>query len=83
MPDHRIAGDSSEQDRDGTVLEMLLCGPSWPWSVDEIARELQNPTAAADAVRRLTEAGLVHRLDQFVFPTRACRRAEELQVGTV
>jgi len=54
---------------------------SWPWSVDEIVRELQDRIGAHDSVRRLSEAGLVHRLGEFVFPTRTARRADQLGVG--
>jgi hypothetical protein len=83
MPDQRIedAPPVSEDRQDNSVLNMLLTSP-WPWSVGEVARETQNVVRATDSIRRLTEAGLVHRLDMFVFPTRAARRAEELHVGT-
>jgi predicted transcriptional regulator len=73
--------DVSERDRDLNVLNLMLCDSSWPWSVDEIARELQTRIGAYDSVSRLAEAGLVHRLGEFVFPTRAARRADELGIG--
>lgn len=73
----------SEDQCDRTVLALLLCGSAYPWTVEEIARELQAPLDAADAVRRLTEVGLVHRFESFVFPTRTARRADELEVGTI
>lgn len=60
----------------------MLDDSPWPWSLDEIARELRNPIEAHDAVTRLADAGLLHRLEGgFVFPTRAARRADELSVG--
>jgi hypothetical protein len=60
---------------------MLVDSP-WPWSLDEIARELPGEIDAYDAVSRLADAGLLHRLDGgFVFPTRAARRAGELGLG--
>lgn len=65
------------------MLDFMLCGSDHPWSVAAIARELGNEPDAHDAVARLTGSGLVHRLDDFVFPTRTARRAEELQIGTV
>lgn len=65
------------------VILLLLCESSFPWSVEEIGRELQDRMRAVDGVRRLTEAGLVHRLGDFVFPTRTARRADELEVGTI
>ena len=73
----------SEAQQDNSVLMVLMCGPSWPWTVDEIARELQAPIDTVDAVCRLHAAGLVHRFGEFVIPTHAARRADELKVGTV
>src|SRR3981081_772243 len=70
----------SEEQRDNSVLNLLFCNAPWPWSVAEIAREFQDHDGAVDAVARLTEAGLVHRLGEFVFPTRTARRANELGV---
>jgi hypothetical protein len=55
----------------------------WPWSVEEIGRELRSQIEAVDAVARLTDAGLVHRHGDFVFPTRTARRAAEIEIGTV
>jgi hypothetical protein len=72
----------SEDQRDNTILNIMLCGPSYPWTVEELVREVQD-SEAADAVARLTEAGLVHRFGEFVFPTRTARRADELQVGAI
>jgi HD-like signal output (HDOD) protein len=74
---------ASEEQRDSSVLNLLFCNASWPWSVAEIARELQDQDGTVDAVARLTEAGLVHRLGEFVFPTRTARRANELDVGSM
>jgi hypothetical protein len=85
MPDQRIEDAApedlvSESDRDRNVLNLML-DDSWPWSVDEIARELQTRIGADDSVCRLSEAGLVHRLGKFVFPTRTARRADQLGIG--
>jgi len=71
----------SEEQRDNGVLTIMLCGRSWPWSVEELEREIHNRGEAVDAVARLAGAGLVHRLGEFVFPTRAARRADELGIG--
>jgi hypothetical protein len=73
----------SEEQIDNTVLGFMLVGASWPWSVQEIARELGDETVAIDAIIRLQRTGLVHRSGEFVFPTRTARRADELQIGTV
>jgi hypothetical protein len=72
----------SEEQRDNTILNIMLCGSSYPWKVDELVRELQDEDAV-DAVARLTEAGLVHRFGEFVFPTRTARRADEIKVGAI
>jgi hypothetical protein len=85
MPDQRIEDAASDvavddRDRDRNVLNLTL-DDSWPWSIDEIVRELQDRIGAHDSVSRLSEAGLVHRLGEFVFPTRAARRADQLRVG--
>jgi hypothetical protein len=86
MPDQRIEDAApedlvSETDRDRNVLNLMLADSPWPWTVDEIARELQNRLDAEDAVWRLTGAGLVHRFGEFVFPTRTARRADQLGIG--
>jgi len=88
MPDKRIPDVDpqdcfTEEQIDNAVLGYLLYGPSWPWSIDELGRELGHESNAIDAVRRLTRTGLVHRVDEFVFPTRTARRAYELRIGTV
>lgn len=89
MPDQRTPDqplrDRCEVERqiDNNILAlMFLDSHSWPWSVDEIARELDNHNEAADAIRRLTDHGLAHRLGDFIFPTRAARRAAEIEIGT-
>jgi len=66
---------------DKTVLELLLNSQQWPWSVEEVGRELGDRVDAEDAVGRLRGAGLVHRLDGFVFPTRAAIHAVELDLA--
>lgn len=83
IPDEEMQDGFTEEQIDNTVLSFMLCGESWPWTVDEIARELGREGNATDAVSRLTRTGLVHRAGEFVFPTRTARRANELQIGTV
>lgn len=43
---HQRIGDEDPTDAenraDNTVLDFMLVGSSWPWSVDEIVRELGN-----------------------------------------
>jgi hypothetical protein len=88
MHDQRMPGDRSrasrtDEDLDNVVLGLALDDPPWLWSVEEIARELGDEVDTHDAVARLAAAGLLHRLGEFVFPTRAARRADEIHVGTV
>lgn len=88
MPDQSTPRESlhhpreAERHTDNTILSLLLSGPSWPWSVEEIGRELADHDAARNAVCRLAEHGLVHRLGDFVWPTRTARRAAELEIST-
>jgi hypothetical protein len=86
MQNQRIEDEAPagrEERTDNIVLDFMLVGPSWPWSVEEIARELGDKFDAENAVARLIGTGLAHRLGEFIFPTRAARRASELQIGTV
>jgi hypothetical protein len=49
------------------------------WSDDEVAREAGgDPLEAEDALTRLHAAGLVHRLEGFVFATRPAVKFERL-----
>lgn len=50
--------------------------------LEQLGHELGNETQAIDAVDRLVGARLVHRLAEFAFPTRAGRRAAEIEAGT-
>ncbi|HMH48474.1 MAG TPA: hypothetical protein VK538_12270 [Solirubrobacteraceae bacterium] len=81
-----IPADETPGDRiDGsekTVLLVLFHDPV-PWTVEELGRELGDPGDPVDAVARLAGAGLVHRLGDFVFPTRAARRSDELYDGAL
>lgn len=75
-PCERVAAD------DNLVLSVVLSEP-FPWTVAELGRELDEEAKYIDdCVAHLVAAGLLHRLGEFVFPTRAARRAVELQVGT-
>lgn len=57
---------------DGEIMRMLLADDGQrPWTAAEIARETGDEIAVADSLNRLYGGGLIHRLDGFVFPTRA------------
>jgi hypothetical protein len=83
IPDQHPQGRFSEEEIDRTVLGFMLYGQTWPWTVDEIARELGDDGNAEDAIRRLTRTGLLHHFGAVVFPTRTARRATQLHLGTV
>jgi hypothetical protein len=72
---------TAEKDVDRTVLELLLHSQQWPWSIEEVGRELGDLPDAEDALSRLSRVGLVHRHDRFVFPSRAAIRAVELDLA--
>jgi predicted transcriptional regulator len=71
----------AEKDIDKAVLELLLHSQQWPWSVEEVGREIGDRLGAEDALSRLARAGLAHRHDEFVFPSRAAIRAVELDIA--
>lgn len=57
------------------VLALLLDHDSrGPFSLEELAREVGCELAAADAVVALHAAGLVHRVQGLVWPSRAACR---------
>ena len=66
---------------DNLVLAVMLAEP-FPCTLHELVLELEDQNYVVDAVARLVASGLAHRVRDFVFPTRAARRAAELQVGT-
>jgi hypothetical protein len=72
--------DTPAQQADGVhgIVLLLLFDDRMPWTVDELGRELNSRVEAADAVASLAGAGLVHRLGDFVIPTRAARRSDEI-----
>lgn len=72
----------SERRGDKAVLANLFQDP-FPWTVEEIGRELQDQDDAVDSVARLAADGLVHRFGEFVFPTRAARRSDDLHEGAL
>lgn len=67
-----------EERIDTAVLGLLLGDHARPWSDDELAREVGDATAAADARSRLYGSGLVHRVAGFAFATRTALRAAQL-----
>lgn len=67
-----------ERAMDAGILESLLCSDAArPWSMAEIEREMES-WDASDGVARLVRAGLVHRLDGFVWASRPALEAAAL-----
>jgi hypothetical protein len=72
--------DTDENDAQTCILGLLLDEDyQRPWSIDEILREYGDRVAATDAIEALRGTGLIHRIGDFVFATRAAVRAEEIK----
>lgn len=71
---------ANDEDRvDGALMELLLSpADQRPWTIDDLAREVGSMIEVEDGVSRLTRAGLVHRHDDLVVPTRAALRLVEV-----
>jgi hypothetical protein len=71
---------SRSESAEWVVLDLLADAEiQRPWSLEEVAREIGSPIAAADALDALHAAGLAHRTtDGFVFATRAAVRYHEI-----
>jgi hypothetical protein len=80
MHNQRSSTVAEDDDRiDFAILHLLLGDDvQRPWAVDEVAREIGDPLAVTDALARLYGAGLVHRLEGFVFATRPALRSGQL-----
>jgi hypothetical protein len=64
---------------DGALLTSLLAADGQrPWTVEEVEREMGDRLATTDSLMRLHRAGLIHRLDGYVFATRAALRGSQL-----
>jgi len=61
------------------MLMLLHAGHRWPWSTAEVSRELGDEHLAAEALAGLHAAGLVNRFGEFVLPSRAATRMQQLE----
>ena len=78
MHDQRSPAEEAAQ-TDHTILSLLLRDDAQrPWTEDEVAREIGDPLATTDGLSRLYGAGLIHRVEGFVFATRPAVRAAQL-----
>jgi HD-like signal output (HDOD) protein len=72
--------EAGEEERiDAAIIGLLLdASTSWPWSVEELTRELGEKLAVEDGLASLYAAGLIHRSGELVFPTRAAIRSHQI-----
>ena len=73
--DAGAADDDVEREVLALLLEPDLRGA---WSVLELGLEIGSERVAAEAVRRLHAAGLLHLCCEFVWPTRPAARLHRL-----
>jgi hypothetical protein len=83
MQDQPSRERMSPQEEDNEVADIvlrLMLDDDAPglWSVDEIAIALGDKIKATDTIVHLHAAGLIHGLDQYLWPTRPAARATEL-----
>lgn len=66
-------------DRGGIDQQILtlLIEDRGPWAVAELERALGEQLDVADGIERLRRGGLLHRVGEFVFTSRAAREAAE------
>ncbi len=88
MRTQRIPGHAPETDPSTlkqAVLGLLVIDHAGLWSITELTRSLipssgdgPDATDLEDALEDLYAAGLVHRLDGYVFATRAAHEADRI-----
>lgn len=81
MQDERIRPDQQDAQIDQAIMGLLLTETVAIWAVEEVVREIRDRVAALDGLNRLAAAGLIHRVDGFVFATRAAARASDLALA--
>ncbi len=67
---------------EGAILGLLLNFEAGSlWSVEELVRQLSAPRLdVMDGLASLQAAGLIHRVDEFVFATRAASTFDRLEL---
>jgi hypothetical protein len=81
MQDQPIPPAVEDVQIDQALLGALLTDESPLWSFGELVCQFGNQIAVTDSINRLAGQGLVHRLDQFVFATRAAAKATDLALA--
>jgi hypothetical protein len=82
MPDHDTPNPlSGFEQAEATILTLLFDQDhQQPWSIDELIREVGRADDTRDAIASLHGSGLLHRIDDFVFTTRAARRLDQIDL---
>jgi hypothetical protein len=82
MQDHHTCDPAEETKRtESTILCLLLNRTNQrPWAVEELIREIGRSDDTTDAVASLHGSGLIHRCGDFVFPTRAAVRLDQIDL---
>jgi hypothetical protein len=74
----------AEQERqaEGAILTLLLNFEAGSlWSVEELIRQLSSPRLEViDGLASLHAAGLIHRMGDYVFATRAASTFDQLEL---
>lgn len=84
MDDREDIRSTAEEDAalESALLQQVLSLHPTAVTIEELARELDESDDALErAVRDLVAAGLLHRSDVFVLPSRAALRFDELLQG--
>ena len=84
MNDREDIRSTAEEDAalESALLQQVLSLHPTTVTIEELARELDESGDALErAVRDLAAAGLLHRSDVFVLPSRAALRFDELLQG--
>lgn len=73
-------GDPTTTDaqHDAVVLDLLLTEHDGLWSTSELQHLVGDAIGVEDSIARLHALGLVHRLEEFVFATRAAAHMHAL-----
>jgi membrane-associated PAP2 superfamily phosphatase len=82
MPDQPDHPTDVPQNFERQILMLLLWSggsstEEW-WSLEDLVHRVGDPIVALDAMHALSNAGLIHRQGEFVFPTRAASYYFEL-----
>jgi len=69
--------DAPENAQRQVLMLVLWAGDEW-CTIPELARKVGDLITALDAIRALSDAGLIHRQSHYVFPTRGAIHLHDL-----